>query len=78
MKFTIYSKNDCPYCYKVKQVLDLCGKDFVVYTLDVDFNREQFYNEFGEGATFPQVVADDKHIGGCNDTILYLKELSVI
>ena len=31
MKFLVYSKNGCPYCYKVKQVLELTGKQFVEY-----------------------------------------------
>jgi glutaredoxin len=78
MKFTVYSKQDCPYCYKVKKVLELCGKDFVVYTLDEHFTKKEFYSEFGTGSTFPQVVMDDKHLGGCIDTIEYLKSRSLI
>jgi glutaredoxin len=78
MKFTVYSKEECPYCFKIKKVLELCGKDFVVYTLGEDFTKEEFYDEFGKGSTFPQVVMDDKHLGGCTDTIQYLKELAVI
>lgn len=78
MKFTVYSKPECPYCYKVKQVLELCDKDFVVYTLGEHFTKEEFYAEFGKGSTFPQVVMDDQHLGGCNDTISYLKELAII
>jgi glutaredoxin len=78
MRFIVYSKPECPYCFKVKKVLELCGKEFVVYTLDEDFTRKEFYAEFGEGSTFPQVVVDQKHLGGCTDTIKYLKELSLI
>jgi len=78
MKFTVYSKEECPYCFKIKKVLELCGKDYVVYTLDKDFTKEEFYAEFGQETTFPQVVMDDKHLGGCTDTIQYLKELAVI
>lgn len=78
MKFTVYSKIECPYCYKIKQVLDLCGKDFVVYTLDEHFTKEEFYLKFGEGSTFPQVVVNDQHLGGCVDTIKYLKENNII
>lgn len=78
MKFTVYSKPECPYCYKVRQVLELCAKDFVVYTLGEHFTKEEFYAEFGKGSTFPQVVMDDQHLGGCNDTISYLKELAII
>jgi glutaredoxin len=78
MKFTVYSKPECPYCYKIKKVLELCGKNFVVYTLGEHFTKDEFYAEFGEGSTFPQVVMDDTHLGGCTDTITYLKELAVI
>jgi len=78
MKFTIYSKTDCPYCIKVKQVLDLTKQSFVVYTLDTDFTREQFYAEFGEGSTFPQVLCDEKKLGGSVETIKYLKEQRIV
>ena len=77
MKFTVYSKEECPYCFKIKKVLELCGKEFVVYTLGEDFTKEEFYSEFGQNTTFPQVVMDDKHLGGCTETIQYLKELAV-
>jgi glutaredoxin len=42
--------------------------------LDTDFTRDQFYAEFGEGSTFPQVVLNDQTLGGCSDTIKYLQE----
>jgi len=78
MKFTIYSKTGCEYCEKVKQVLDLTKQSFVVYTLDTDFTREQFYAEFGEGSTFPQVLCDEKKLGGSVETIKYLKEQQIV
>ena len=78
MNFTIYSKQDCPNCYKVKQVLELTGSDFVMYNLDEHFTREEFYLEFGEGSTFPQVICDDKKLGGCVDTVKFLKEKKVV
>ena len=78
MKFTIYSKNRCPYSTKVQQVLELTKLDHVVYKLDQDFTRDQFYAEFGQGSTFPQVIVDDKHIGGCTDTVEYLKEQNLV
>ena len=62
MNFTVYSKEDCPYCYKVKQVLELTGSKFVVYTLGQDFTKEEFYAEFGKGTTFPQVICNDKKL----------------
>lgn len=79
MKFTIYSKEGCPYCDKVKQVLELTNLEHIVYTLDVDFTRNQFYQEFGNAATFPQVILNDQqHIGGCTDTVQYLREKKLV
>ena len=78
MNFTVYTKTECPYCYKVKQVLELTGNKFVSYTLGQDFTKEQFYAEFGDGSTFPQVLCDDKKLGGCIDTVKFLKEKQIV
>ena len=78
MNFTIYSKDNCPYCHKVKQVMELTKSNFVVYNLGEHFTKEEFYSEFGQESTFPQVVCDDKKIGGSVDTIKFLKEQQVL
>jgi len=78
MKFTVYSKDGCPYCTKVQQVLELAGLQYVIYKLNSDFTKEEFYAEFGEGSTFPQVIVNDQHIGGCTDTVQYLKEQNLV
>jgi glutaredoxin len=78
MNFTVYSKENCPYCTKIKQVLELSECKYVIYTLDRDFTREGFYAEFGEGSTFPQVICGDKKLGGCVDTIKFLKEQQIV
>ena len=78
MNFTVYSKEGCPYCEKVKKVLDLTKQSFVTYTLGIEFTREQFYAEFGEGSTFPQVICEDQKLGGCVDTIKFLQEKKIV
>jgi len=79
MKFTVYSKDGCPYCSKIEQVLQLAGLRYVCYKLGSDFTHEGFYSEFGEGSTFPQVVLNDqKHLGGCSDTVQYLQEQNLV
>ena len=74
MNFAVYSKEGCPYCDKIKQVLELTNLKYVVYNLDEDFDKNSFYEEFGEGSTFPQVSVDGKKLGGCVDTIEFLRE----
>jgi glutaredoxin len=74
MSFTVY----CPYCEMVKQVL--VGKDltFAEYKLGEDFDKDQFYNEFGQGSTFPQVIMNGEKLGGCTDTVKYLREQGIV
>ena len=78
MNFTVYTKEGCPYCSSILQIL--LGKDlaFTEYKLDDNFTREEFYAEFGKGSTFPQVVMDGKNLGGCMDSVKYLREERII
>jgi len=78
MNFKVYTKDQCPYCDKVKTVLKLTKIDHVVYTLEDDFTREEFYSKFGEGSTFPQVIVNETKIGGCLETVKYLREKNLI
>ena len=76
--FTVYSKDGCPYCEKVQEVLKLAGLNFVTYKLGKNFDKESFYGEFGEGATFPQVVLNGQKLGGCSKTVKYLQEKQLV
>ena len=78
MNFAVYSKKGCPYCEKIKQVLDLTKLSYVVYNLGEHFDKKSFYDEFGEGSTFPQVKIDGQKLGGCIDSIKFLQEKKVI
>ena len=74
MNFTVYSKEGCDYCERIKTVLRLTGCTYVVYNLGEEFTREEFIAEFGEGSTFPQVSCDGKKIGGSVETVKFLRE----
>jgi len=78
MTYKVYSKDNCPYCHKLKQVLELTGSQFVVYNLDEHFTKEEFISKFGEGSTFPQVIYNNQELGGCVDTIKFLKKQQVL
>ena len=78
MQFIVYSKNGCPYCTKVEQVLQLAELPYVIYKLDRDYTRQEFYEKFGNGSTFPRVVKDDITIGGCTETVKYLREQNLV
>ena len=76
--FTVYTMDGCPYCEKVQEVLRQAGQKFVTYKIDKDFTPESFFGEFGERATFPQVVVDGNKLGGASATVKYLKENKLV
>ncbi len=76
--FAVYSKDGCPYCSKVVQVLELAQLNHVIYKLDRNFDKKSFYGEFGNGSTFPQVVMNGRKLGGCTETVKYLKENNMV
>jgi glutaredoxin len=78
MQVTIYSKDNCSYCEKIKTVFKLIDVNFVEYKLDDNFTKENFITEFGENSTFPRVLIDGKLIGGSSETIAYLKEQNLL
>ena len=59
---------------KVVQLLQFAELKHVVYKLGQHFTQEGFTDEYGVGATFPQVTFNGEKIGGCSDTIKFLRE----
>ena len=78
MNFTVFSKEGCPHCEKVKKILELTSSKFVVYNLDEHFDKKALNDEFGCGSTFPQVICDGKRIGGSVETVKFLREQKII
>ena len=78
MNFTVYSREGCPYCTKIIEILKLKEFKFVEYKLDEHFDRFAFYEEFGGNATFPQVMINGQKMGGCTETVKYLKEHNMV
>ena len=78
MKAVLWSKDNCQWCERVRQLFAATNIEYLEYKLDKDFTRKQFYEEFEEGATFPQVQLDNQYIGGCKETLRYLQEKKLI
>tara|TARA_R100001443_G_scaffold13602_1_gene23623 strand:+ start:1532 stop:1771 length:240 start_codon:yes stop_codon:yes gene_type:complete len=76
--FSVYSKDGCPHCTKVIGALTLAEQRYVEYKLGRDFDKNEFYSEFGHGSTFPQIQVDGKKLGGCVETVKYLKENKLV
>ena len=71
MKVEIYTLAYCPYCQKAKMFLESKNVKFIEYPCDdnEDDMREELTKKFNLNslATFPQIIIDDKHIGGYSD-----------
>ena len=65
MEITIYSKNNCTNCVKVKNKLKKYNPKILL--LGEDITRERFYEKFPNSKAVPQVVINDKHIGGYDE-----------
>ena len=76
--FTIYGKNECPMCFKIKTVLELLGKEYVYKELNIDYSEEEFETKFPNTLSLPQVVMDGKNLGNANETLKYLKEHRIL
>ena len=72
--FTVYSKPGCPFCEKFKKVLEMEGLPSLILELNTDFTYDEFYEMFGTGSTFPQIVMDDIPLGGCQESLRYMQE----
>ncbi|MFB6068419.1 MAG: FAD-dependent oxidoreductase, partial [Halobacterium sp.] len=65
----IYTKTDCSYCEKAKDLFDAKGVDYVTYNVTGD---DELFAEMKERAngreTAPEVFIDDELVGGWDDT----------
>jgi glutaredoxin len=74
----IYGKNNCTYCQKAK---DLCRQyklNFTYYPID---QNDEFFSQFMElfpnAKTVPQIMWDNKPIGGYNELTAEIENLGL-
>ena len=60
----IYSKPQCPYCVKAKNLCEREGYEYTYKMLDEDFTRDELFEKFPTARTFPQITAHGEYIGG--------------
>ena len=73
-KFYIYSKQGCGFCDRLVDFMDSKQISYEKLTLDDDYSRQEFVIKFGHHSSFPQVIHENKMIGGMKDTVRYLME----
>tara|TARA_B110001454_G_scaffold156341_1_gene145595 strand:- start:61 stop:348 length:288 start_codon:yes stop_codon:yes gene_type:complete len=68
MKIVVYSKPACQYCDKAKALLTQLSYSYTEKVVTKDISLEELFKELGKTVrTIPQIVIDDKHIGGFNE-----------
>ena len=74
MEVEIYSKTNCSFCEKAK--LKLQEYNPKIFMLDRDYSREDFFKKFPEAKTFPQIIINNKNIGGYFELTKWLEQNS--
>ena len=75
MTITVYSKPACGYCDKAKALLTRLGYTYTEKVVTKDISLEELFEELGKQVrTIPQIVIDDKHIGGYNELTEYFAD----
>ncbi|WP_242695455.1 glutaredoxin 3 [Halomontanus rarus] len=65
----IYTKEECPYCEKAKDLFDAKGIEYETYNVTGDDDLFEEMVERSEGRkTAPEVFIDDELVGGWDDT----------
>lgn len=64
MEVVIYSKDNCVFCDKAVKLAFIKETKCTVKKLGVDFEMEDMMELFPTARTFPQIIVDDKSIGG--------------
>ena len=73
--YKVFTKPNCGYCVKAKALLDKLNIPFEEYKLstgmasgDGEVTIEQMFEMIGKQVrSMPQIMSDDKHIGGYTD-----------
>lgn len=69
----VYSKPNCPYCVKAKRLLTQMKLTFTEHVVGVDATREQLLEAAPNARTVPQIIIDDKVIGGYDQLASYIE-----
>ena len=69
----IWGKEGCHYCNMAKALSKQEGLNYIYHQLDEDFTIEELKERFPDAKTFPQILVDDKYIGGFSEYRIFLK-----
>ena len=79
MDIVIYTKPNCPWCVKAKELMKKLNLEYSEKILDVDYTRDELRELVNGGApvsitpplTVPQIFVYNKRVGGYEDFVEY-------
>ena len=77
MKIVIYSKTNCVYCTKAKNLVNNLGLEYTEKSLEKDFGSDhsKMLEDIGKPVRqMPQIKIDDELIGGYNQLVEYFEK----
>ena len=60
----LYTKQNCPYCVKAKNVLNSLNVQYSNYVVEQDISRDSILEMFPLARSYPIVVVNGEFIGG--------------
>ena len=75
MNVVVYSKSNCVWCDRAKNLLNSVDLSFNEIDLSDDIKRNEFYKKIGEGVkTVPQIFIDNIRVGGFPELVTWFEE----
>tara|TARA_B110000196_G_scaffold302281_1_gene297129 strand:+ start:1244 stop:1513 length:270 start_codon:yes stop_codon:yes gene_type:complete len=75
MKIVIYSKNNCHFCTKAKELLTKLGLEYTEKKMEDFSSVDAMLKDIGKKVkSMPQVKIDEQLIGGYNQLLEYFVE----
>jgi glutaredoxin len=80
MEIKIYTKDNCPWCVRAKELMNNLGLLYTEYKLGKDFTREELRELMPEHLplTVPQIFVYNKRIGGYEDFAEYCENTGIM
>jgi glutaredoxin 3 len=82
MLIEVYTKSNCVWCVRTKELLNQLQLNYYEFMLDVDFTKAELMDKLNLEAdgkiTLPQVFINGSSIGGYEDTMEYLEQTGIM
>ena len=75
MSVIIYSRDDCPWCDRARDLLYSKGVEYEEIKIGREITREEFKERFPSVKTVPYIIIDGNVIGGYEDLLSHYKLL---